>query len=186
MQKSVVISQFWWWISKVYLRAGDPDQQALDRAIQLTNRISDYAARTDEQSQIYYHDNTIEEQMIQSEKEVSALEARNKHRRDNLDKENETRTLEKERIELTKILRKDYIDSNPTLQVDRTNVRSPRLPNYIEQAIALEVDERLPLPNQVNNMQDAMLINTTISPLRINFNQDSSSKINFTYPPPEL
>ncbi|KAA6387881.1 MAG: hypothetical protein EZS28_016597, partial [Streblomastix strix] len=65
--------------------------------------------------------------MIQSEKEVPALEARNKHRRDNLDKENETRTLEKERIELTKILRKDYIDSNPTLQVDRTNVRSPRL-----------------------------------------------------------
>jgi hypothetical protein len=39
--------------------------------------------------------------MVETEKEVSALEARNKHRRDNLDKENETRTLEKERIELT-------------------------------------------------------------------------------------
>ncbi|KAA6355094.1 MAG: hypothetical protein EZS28_049380, partial [Streblomastix strix] len=107
--------------------------------------------------------------MVETEKEVSALEAQNKHRRDNIDKENEVRTLEKERIELTKTLRKDYKDSNPTLQVDHTNPQSPRLPNYIEQAIALEVDERLPLPNYVNNMQDAMLINTTISPLRINF-----------------
>ncbi|KAA6367370.1 MAG: hypothetical protein EZS28_037103, partial [Streblomastix strix] len=141
--------------SDQYWKAGDPNQQALDK-------------------------------MIQSEKDVSALEAQNKHRRDNLDKENEVRTLEKGRIELTKTLRKDYIDSNPTLQVDRTNPQSPRLPDYIEQAIALEVDERLPLPNRVNNMQDAMLINTTISPLRINFNQDSSSKINFTYPPPDL
>ncbi|KAA6352828.1 MAG: hypothetical protein EZS28_051645, partial [Streblomastix strix] len=75
---------------------------------------------------------------------------------------------------------------NPTLQVDRTNPRSPRLPSYIEQSIALEIEERLPLPNQVNNIQDAMLKNTTISPLRINFNQDSSSKLNFTYSPPEL
>ncbi|KAA6368261.1 MAG: hypothetical protein EZS28_036212, partial [Streblomastix strix] len=164
----------------------DKREQALDKAIQLTKRISDYAARTDEQNQIYYHNNTNEEQMIQSEKEVSALEAQNKHRRDNLDKENEVRTLEKERIELTKTLMKDQIDSNPTLQVDRTNPQSPRLPNYIEQTIALEVEERLPLPNYVNNMQDAMLINMIISPLRINFKQDSSSKINFTYPPPEL
>ncbi|KAA6363976.1 MAG: hypothetical protein EZS28_040497 [Streblomastix strix] len=161
-------------------------EQALDRAIELTKRISDYAARTDDQNPTCYHDNTIEEQMIETEKEISALEARNKHRRDNLDKENETRTLEKERIELTRTLRKDYIDSNPTLQVDRKNPRSPRLPSYIEQSIALEVDVRLPLPNQVNNMQDAMLINTTISLLRINVNQDSGSKLNFTYPPSEL
>ncbi|KAA6365713.1 MAG: hypothetical protein EZS28_038760 [Streblomastix strix] len=35
-------------------------------------------------------------------------------------------------------------------------------------------------------MQDVMLINTTISPLGINFNQDSGPKLNFTYPPPEL
>ncbi|KAA6360124.1 MAG: hypothetical protein EZS28_044348 [Streblomastix strix] len=124
--------------------------------------------------------------MIQSEKEISALEAKNKHRRDNLDKENEVRTQEKERIELTKTLRKDYIDSNLTLQVDSTSRQSPCLPNYIQQAIALEVEERLTLPNYVNNMLDAMLINMTISPLRINFNQNSSSKINFTYPPPEL
>ncbi|KAA6326802.1 MAG: hypothetical protein EZS28_053899, partial [Streblomastix strix] len=124
--------------------------------------------------------------MIETEKEVSALEARNKHRRDNLDKENETSTLEKQRTELTRTLRKDYIDSNPTLQVDRKNLRSPRLPSYIEQSIALEVDERLPLPNQVNNMQDAMLINTTILPLRINFNQGSGPRLNLTYPPPEL
>ncbi|KAA6366384.1 MAG: hypothetical protein EZS28_038089, partial [Streblomastix strix] len=100
--------------SDQYWRATDPDQQALDRTITLTNRISDQAARTDEQNPIYYHDNTVEEQMVETEKEVSAIEARNKHRRDNLDKENETRTLEKERIELTKTLRKDYIDSNPT------------------------------------------------------------------------
>ncbi|KAA6357450.1 MAG: hypothetical protein EZS28_047022, partial [Streblomastix strix] len=39
--------------SDQYWKAGGPDQQALDRAIQLTKRISDYAARTDEQSQIY-------------------------------------------------------------------------------------------------------------------------------------
>ncbi|KAA6374944.1 MAG: hypothetical protein EZS28_029530 [Streblomastix strix] len=172
--------------SDQYWKASDPDQQVLDRAIALTRRISDYAAQTDDQNPIYYHDNTIQEQIIETGKEVSALEARNKHRRDNLDKENETRTLEKERIELTRTLRKDYIDSNPTLQVDRKNPRSPCLPSYIEQSIALEVDERPPLLNQVNNMQDPMLINTTISPLRINFNQDSSSKINFTYPQPEL
>ncbi|KAA6378487.1 MAG: hypothetical protein EZS28_025985, partial [Streblomastix strix] len=169
-----------------YWKAADPDQLALDRAIALTNRISDCAARTDEQNPIYYHDNTEEEQMVETEKEVSALEARKKHRRDNLDKENETRSLEKQRIELTRTLRKDYIDSNPTLKVDRKNPRSPRPPSYIEQSIALEVDERLPLPNQVNNMQDAMLINTTISPQRINFNQDSGPRLNLIYPPPEF
>ncbi|KAA6399827.1 MAG: hypothetical protein EZS28_004645 [Streblomastix strix] len=105
---------------------------------------------------------------------------------DNLDKENEVRTLEKKRIEQTRNLRKDQIDSNPTTQVDRTNPQSPHLLNFIEQAIALEVDEREPLPNYTNDMQDAILINTTISSLRINFNQDFSSKINFTYPPPDL
>ncbi|KAA6360101.1 MAG: hypothetical protein EZS28_044372 [Streblomastix strix] len=78
------------------------------------------------------------------------------------------------------------MDSNLALQVNRANPQSPHIPIYIEQAIALEVDERLPLPNYVNNMQDTILINTIISPLRINFNQDSSSKINFTYPPPAL
>ncbi|KAA6395770.1 MAG: hypothetical protein EZS28_008702 [Streblomastix strix] len=169
-----------------YWKATDPDQQALDRAIALTNRISDYAARTDEQNPIYYHDNTVEEQMVETEKDVSALEAGNKHIRDNLDKENETRTLENERIDLKKTLRKYYIDSNPILYVDRKNPRSPHFPSYIEQSIALEVDERLPLPNQVNNMQDTILINTIISPLQINFNQDSGTKLNFTCPPAEL
>ncbi|KAA6362731.1 MAG: hypothetical protein EZS28_041741, partial [Streblomastix strix] len=114
--------------SDQYWKAIDPDQQALDRAIALTKRISDYAARTDEQSQIYYHDNTIEEQMIQSENEVSALEAQNKHRRDNLDKENEVRTLEKERVELTRTLRKNDIDSNPTMQEDHINPKAPMSP----------------------------------------------------------
>ncbi|KAA6402059.1 MAG: hypothetical protein EZS28_002424 [Streblomastix strix] len=172
--------------SDQYWKAGDPDQQALDKAILLTNRISDYAARTEEQNPTYYHDNTIEEQMIETEKEVSALEARNEHRIGNQNKENEARTLEKERIEQTKTLKMGFIDSNPTLQVNRTNPQSPRIPSYIEQAIALEVDERLPLPNFENNMQGAMLINTTILHLRINFIQDSCSKINLTYPPPDL
>ncbi|KAA6355611.1 MAG: hypothetical protein EZS28_048862, partial [Streblomastix strix] len=172
--------------SDQYWKATDPDQQALDRAIALTKRISDYAARTDDQNPIYYYDNTVEELMIETEKEVSALDAWNKHRQDNLDKENETRTLEKERIELIITLRKDNIDPNLTLQIDRNNPRSPCLPRYKEKSITLEIDKRLPLPNQVNNMQDAMLINTTISPLRINFNQDSGTKLNFTYPPPEL
>ncbi|KAA6402324.1 MAG: hypothetical protein EZS28_002144 [Streblomastix strix] len=88
-------------------------------------------------------------QMIQTEKEESALEVFNKHMRENLDKENEIKTLENEKNEQIRTLRKDYIDSNPTLQIDRANPQSPRLPNYIEQAIALEVDERLPLPNQI-------------------------------------
>ncbi|KAA6401073.1 MAG: hypothetical protein EZS28_003394 [Streblomastix strix] len=145
--------------SPISHQTADPDQQVLDRAILLTNRISDYAARTEEQSPIYYHDNTIEEQMDQTENEISALEDQNKHRGDNLDKENEIRTLEMERFELTRILRKDYIDSNPTLQVDYTNPHSLRLPDYIELSISLNVDERLPLPNYVNNMKRKTLIN---------------------------
>ncbi|KAA6314420.1 MAG: hypothetical protein EZS28_055587, partial [Streblomastix strix] len=124
--------------SDQYWKAGDPEQQAFDRAIQLIKIISNYAARTDEQSQIYYHDNTIEEQMIQSENGVSALEDQNKHRIDNLDKENEIRTLEKRRIVLTRTLRKDYLDSDPTQQVDHINPQSPCLFNCIEQAIAPE------------------------------------------------
>ncbi|KAA6397099.1 MAG: hypothetical protein EZS28_007367 [Streblomastix strix] len=115
--------------SDQYWQARDPDQQALYRAIVLTNTISDYAAQIQEQNLIYYHDNTIEEQMIETEKVISALEARNKHRRDNLDKENETRTSQKESIEQTRTFKKDYIDCNPTLQVDRANTRSPRLPH---------------------------------------------------------
>ncbi|KAA6363054.1 MAG: hypothetical protein EZS28_041419, partial [Streblomastix strix] len=109
--------------------------------------------------------------MIQTEKEESALEAQNKHRRDNLDKENQKKNFGK--------------GENRAAEKFKEGLH--RLESYnVKQSIALEVDERLPLPNYVNNMQDAMLINTTISPLRLNFSQDSSSKINFTYPPPDL
>ncbi|KAA6365567.1 MAG: hypothetical protein EZS28_038906 [Streblomastix strix] len=76
------------------------------------------------------------------------------------------------------------MDSNLTLQVNRANPQSPHIPIYIELAIALEIDERLPLPNYADKMRDVILINTIISPLRINFNKDSSLKLNFTYPPP--
>ncbi|KAA6378251.1 MAG: hypothetical protein EZS28_026219 [Streblomastix strix] len=109
-----------------------------------------------------------------------------KHRRDNLDKENEIRTSEKERIELTRTLRKDYKDSNSTQQVDRSNPQNPRFPDYMEQQIALEIGDPLPQPIYLFNIKDAMLINTIISPLRINFKQDSSSNLNITYPPAAL
>ncbi|KAA6308817.1 MAG: hypothetical protein EZS28_056620, partial [Streblomastix strix] len=70
--------------SDQYWKARDPDELALDRAILFTNKISDYATRTEEQIPTYFHDNTIEEWIMQTEKEVSALEAQNKLRRDNL------------------------------------------------------------------------------------------------------
>ncbi|KAA6363375.1 MAG: hypothetical protein EZS28_041099 [Streblomastix strix] len=99
--------------------------------------------------------------MIQSEKEVSALEAQNKHRRDNLDKENETRTLEKERIELARTSRNDYIDSNPTLQVDQKTPQSPHLPSYLQN-------------------------NQLFQKLKNDYHYKINSKLNFTYLPPNL
>ncbi|KAA6387108.1 MAG: hypothetical protein EZS28_017361, partial [Streblomastix strix] len=166
--------------SDLFWKIKHPDQQILNRTIILKIRISDYACRTEEQNSIYYHDKTIEEKIIQTKKEISALVSENKHRRYYLVKENEIRTLKNERIDLIRTLRNDQIDSNPTIQLDRLNPQSPRLPNYIEQAIALEVDERLPLPNYKQDPPTVITPNTVeIAGVRIKrrTNQPSSTVV---------
>ncbi|KAA6367885.1 MAG: hypothetical protein EZS28_036586 [Streblomastix strix] len=86
----------------------------------------------------------------------------NRHRRENLDKEKEIGTLEKERIDLFRSLRKDYIDLNTIVQVDRANPQSPCFPYQIELSNALELDDRLPLRNYENKKMDAIKIKITI------------------------
>ncbi|KAA6395761.1 MAG: hypothetical protein EZS28_008707, partial [Streblomastix strix] len=54
--------------SDPFWKARDPDQQALDKEILLTNTISDYAARTEDKNVTQYHGNTIEKQIIQIKK----------------------------------------------------------------------------------------------------------------------
>ncbi|KAA6402601.1 MAG: hypothetical protein EZS28_001867 [Streblomastix strix] len=96
-----------------YWRANNLNQQMLERAKALTNRITYYAAQKEQQNPIRYHDNAVLEQITEAEWIIFALNTQNQLRKLSLTKEIERKTFEGKKTTLKKVLWKVFTDLNP-------------------------------------------------------------------------
>ncbi|KAA6356582.1 MAG: hypothetical protein EZS28_047891 [Streblomastix strix] len=115
----------------------DPNYSVLERTKRFSNSNTDYAAQMKQQNPVNYHDNTVEKQILEAEKNIFAPEAQNMLRTESLIKLNQNKTLEGKITTLQKTLKRDFIKSNPLLQVDHTNLENLWLFDQYVSAIAI-------------------------------------------------